>query len=308
MSFWVGGVASLGLAALMAPQAATAHHSFAMFDHVNRITLAGTVTRFEWTNPACVHRAGRAGRQGRGQALQHRMRQRERADARGLEVHRREEGGQGEACSSTLSRMGTPAECSRRRRLPMGAHWATATLPVACSSAERCGGCSCEASSVLALLIRGCSRHRERMPQVRQEPAGHLGRLDNLPLARQGTPAGSEAGRTPANTFAVEREVSGQPTRPSALHSANRQARRAACECQHRVHPQRHAADDVSDLSDRDSADARAGDDHCGGDEPGAPHLHGPAADEDRGNPADVLRTLGRSLGRRHARASTRWE
>jgi hypothetical protein len=47
----VSGAASLALAALVVPQAASAHHSFAMFDHVNRITLAGTVTRFEWTNP-----------------------------------------------------------------------------------------------------------------------------------------------------------------------------------------------------------------------------------------------------------------
>ena len=30
---------------------ALAHHSFAMFDTVNRITLSGTVTKFEWTNP-----------------------------------------------------------------------------------------------------------------------------------------------------------------------------------------------------------------------------------------------------------------
>lgn len=45
------GAGCVGLAALLAPPAATAHHSFAMFDHVNRITLAGTVTRFEWTNP-----------------------------------------------------------------------------------------------------------------------------------------------------------------------------------------------------------------------------------------------------------------
>ena len=28
-----------------------AHHSFAMFDSTNRITLSGTVTKFEWTNP-----------------------------------------------------------------------------------------------------------------------------------------------------------------------------------------------------------------------------------------------------------------
>jgi hypothetical protein len=30
---------------------AAAHHSFAMFDHVNRVTLSGTVTQFQWTNP-----------------------------------------------------------------------------------------------------------------------------------------------------------------------------------------------------------------------------------------------------------------
>jgi hypothetical protein len=28
-----------------------AHHSFAMFDTVNRVTLTGAVTTFEWTNP-----------------------------------------------------------------------------------------------------------------------------------------------------------------------------------------------------------------------------------------------------------------
>ena len=44
------GAAIAGLAILF-PLAATAHHSFAMFDHVHRVTLAGTVTRFQWTNP-----------------------------------------------------------------------------------------------------------------------------------------------------------------------------------------------------------------------------------------------------------------
>jgi hypothetical protein len=28
-----------------------AHHSFAMFDTAKRVTMAGTVTAFEWTNP-----------------------------------------------------------------------------------------------------------------------------------------------------------------------------------------------------------------------------------------------------------------
>jgi hypothetical protein len=38
--------AALGLTAI-----AAAHHSFALFDHVNRVTVSGTVARFDWTNP-----------------------------------------------------------------------------------------------------------------------------------------------------------------------------------------------------------------------------------------------------------------
>ena len=47
----VRSAAVLGLVALITPAPAMAHHSFAMFDHVNRVTLAGAVTRFQWTNP-----------------------------------------------------------------------------------------------------------------------------------------------------------------------------------------------------------------------------------------------------------------
>ena len=46
------GAAALGACAVLAGAApALAHHSFAMFDHVKRVTVAGTVTRFDWTNP-----------------------------------------------------------------------------------------------------------------------------------------------------------------------------------------------------------------------------------------------------------------
>jgi hypothetical protein len=46
----IGGVVViLGLAGSALP--AFAHHSFAMFDTTKRVTLAGTVTAFEWTNP-----------------------------------------------------------------------------------------------------------------------------------------------------------------------------------------------------------------------------------------------------------------
>ena len=42
-------LAAVGL--LTSADAALAHHSFAMFDLTKKLTLVGTVTRFEWTNP-----------------------------------------------------------------------------------------------------------------------------------------------------------------------------------------------------------------------------------------------------------------
>ena len=42
---------ALACAAFFGAGAAYAHHSFAMFDHTNRVTLTGTVTQFQWTNP-----------------------------------------------------------------------------------------------------------------------------------------------------------------------------------------------------------------------------------------------------------------
>jgi Family of unknown function (DUF6152) len=45
---WVGGV--LGLLMAMTTTA-LAHHSFAVFDHTRTLTIRGTVTKFQWTNP-----------------------------------------------------------------------------------------------------------------------------------------------------------------------------------------------------------------------------------------------------------------
>ena len=45
---WVGGV--LGLLIAMTTTA-VAHHSFAVFDHTRTLTIKGTVTKFQWTNP-----------------------------------------------------------------------------------------------------------------------------------------------------------------------------------------------------------------------------------------------------------------
>jgi len=43
--------ASIGLAVLLTASAALAHHSFAMFDQSQTVTLQGTVADFRWTNP-----------------------------------------------------------------------------------------------------------------------------------------------------------------------------------------------------------------------------------------------------------------
>ena len=47
---------AIGLFALAFITAAAAHHSFAMFDQSQQVTLKGTVSEFQWTNPhAWIH-------------------------------------------------------------------------------------------------------------------------------------------------------------------------------------------------------------------------------------------------------------
>jgi hypothetical protein len=43
--------AILAIAVLVVASTAAAHHSFVMFDQTKQVTLTGTVTTFEWTNP-----------------------------------------------------------------------------------------------------------------------------------------------------------------------------------------------------------------------------------------------------------------
>ncbi len=43
--------AALVMGGSLGASAAFAHHSFALFDHQNRVTLTGTVAKFDWTNP-----------------------------------------------------------------------------------------------------------------------------------------------------------------------------------------------------------------------------------------------------------------
>jgi hypothetical protein len=50
-----GALAALALS-VAGVAAVQAHHSFAMFDQTTRVTLKGTVTEFQWTNPhAFIH-------------------------------------------------------------------------------------------------------------------------------------------------------------------------------------------------------------------------------------------------------------
>ena len=44
------GLGVIGLI-IVAVSTAAAHHSFAVFDHGRTVTVTGTVTKFQWTNP-----------------------------------------------------------------------------------------------------------------------------------------------------------------------------------------------------------------------------------------------------------------
>jgi hypothetical protein len=46
-------IVSLLLTTALMSGAASAHHSFAMFDRSKEVTLIGTVKDFQWTNPHC---------------------------------------------------------------------------------------------------------------------------------------------------------------------------------------------------------------------------------------------------------------
>ena len=53
MRFQLAGAVALSLAVAgsAVPEAASAHHSFAMFDMTKEVTVSGTVRQFQWTNP-----------------------------------------------------------------------------------------------------------------------------------------------------------------------------------------------------------------------------------------------------------------
>jgi hypothetical protein len=44
-------IAAIAAAAGLAAGTALAHHSFAMFDNTRAVTLSGTVSKYQWTNP-----------------------------------------------------------------------------------------------------------------------------------------------------------------------------------------------------------------------------------------------------------------
>ena len=47
----IGGATGFALAFLLMAGTVLAHHSFAVFDHTRTLTIKGSVTKFQWTNP-----------------------------------------------------------------------------------------------------------------------------------------------------------------------------------------------------------------------------------------------------------------
>jgi uncharacterized protein DUF6152 len=50
-NFSIRSVAAVLALILLTAGSLLAHHSFAMFDHTRTLTLRGSVTKFQWTNP-----------------------------------------------------------------------------------------------------------------------------------------------------------------------------------------------------------------------------------------------------------------
>ncbi|MEO6340764.1 MAG: DUF6152 family protein [Caulobacteraceae bacterium] len=48
---WRTALAAAAMASLVAASPSLAHHSAAMFDKTKTVTLSGTVSQFQWTNP-----------------------------------------------------------------------------------------------------------------------------------------------------------------------------------------------------------------------------------------------------------------
>ena len=44
-------IVAVALLVLVTTYGAAAHHSFAVFDHTQTVTVTGTVTKYQWTNP-----------------------------------------------------------------------------------------------------------------------------------------------------------------------------------------------------------------------------------------------------------------
>ena len=70
--------------AMVAP--ALAHHSFAVYDHTRTVTLRGTVTKFQWTNPHGFIEMDVTQSDGIGEALQRRAHEHQHDAARRLAV------------------------------------------------------------------------------------------------------------------------------------------------------------------------------------------------------------------------------
>jgi hypothetical protein len=51
MAGWQKRIAQLGLLTLVVTSTAWAHHSFAVYDHTKTLTLKGSVTKWQWSNP-----------------------------------------------------------------------------------------------------------------------------------------------------------------------------------------------------------------------------------------------------------------
>ena len=210
----------------------SAHHSFAMFDTTKRVTLAGTVTTFEWTNPHAYIEIDVPIAAGRRQALEHRARQPEHPDAERLEVQRPEDERQDHRVISPL-KSGQLGGLLSRITMPDGRVLGNGPRgpPEPAVSRGFVWSCCCALSAVPCSAVElaaganvAASKHHWCVGAV---PWRTWRRSETRAAARNS--ARAEAANTPSRTKPAEQPRPRPPRRASRWPTAASRACRTAC-------------------------------------------------------------------------------